>query len=423
MKSSIKVLFWYRKTRANPLKGLITCRITVKGKDVNFSTGVHTERELWDATNGKVLGNTSAATHANKMLVKLRDELNDIHADLERQKRPVTAQRIADLYKSDGHSPLSLLGLYDAFLAEREKLVGVSISKPTHEAAKVRRNKMEKFLKAHNYLDLRPEEFTINFGDKLLHWLLLTEGFQRNTALKSLQMVSQILYWGVRREYLSKNPMELYEYKMSAPKDITFLTEEELEELSCFEFASETLGKARDFFVLQCWTGLAYADLYALDVASCVEVRHGRRVLRVQRAKSTTLKGYECIIPLLPEAERILAHYEDKPPVFTNQYYNRALKQIGMMCGLLEGKDMTSHIGRKTAGVLLLNTGIPMEVVSKILGHSSVRMTERVYAKILDRTVVDAIDKAFGALPAPGFEPEPEGIEEEPRVIQFRFGA
>lgn len=400
------------------------CRLTVKGcKAVNFVSNVYVHKADWSTDAGKVVGNTPAAHTANRVLTKLRDDLNDIHADLERQKRPVTPQAIFRIYRQADQSPLSLLGLFNAFLEEQGPLVNIEKGPRTVEAYRVRFRRVQEYLQQSKQSDLRPEDFNSNVADKLRYWLQLTRGYKINTAAKLMQTVNQVLSWGVRREYLMQNPLQGYRLKRTAPGEIVYLEEEELEELSCFEFASAALGKVRDCFVLQCWTGLAYADLAALDVPSCVETRNGRRILRVRRAKSTVFQGYECVIPLLPEAERVLAHYKDKPPVPCNQLYNRCLKQIGQMVGLDVAK-MKTHTGRKTAGVLLLNSGIPMEVVSKILGHSSVRMTEKVYAKILDQTVTDAIDKAFGSINAPtsGFEPE-SALAETGRIIQFRLGA
>jgi integrase/recombinase XerD len=126
-------------------------------------------------------------------------------------------------------------------------------------------------------------------------------------------------------------------------------------------------------------------------------------------------KGYECVIPLLPEAERILAHYQDELPVFTNQVYNRYLKELGQFCDI-KAEKMTTHVGRKTAGTLFLNMGAPLPVVSKILGHANVLITQRLYAELLDTTVIDAFAMLGGYAP-------PEKVEtisfeaEAPRPI------
>jgi integrase/recombinase XerD len=381
-------------------QGFIYCRITVLGKDKEFATGIALTYGEWSVEAHRLRGKSVAAKQANEGLTKLEDRLNDLAADLDRQGKSITAQRLYQLYKKNGCTT-GLLPLFADFLKEQESLVGIEISKATLGAHRARYGNLTDFLTAHGLTDLRPEEFTHNLADKLLHWLVGQQQFARNTALKNLQNVSQVLRWGVRRELLDKNPMDLYQYKLAEAKPIVYLTEEEVKALAKLPLASKQLERVRDAFILQCYTGLAYADLAALDIAQQAEtLPDGRRLLRVRRQKSTITHGYECVIPLLPEAERVLALYGDKPPVCVNQLYNKCLKQIGLFAGL-DPEKCTSHIGRKTAGVLLLNAGIRMEVVSKFLGHSSVKMTEKVYAKILDKTVLSEFDRVFTPAPVP----------------------
>lgn len=427
MKTPITICYWSRKQRIgtcleqnSPVT--IYCRLTVRGQKgrAEFSTCLDTVYGNWVPANGMgfVKGKTQADKHINIQLTKLRDELNDIHADLERQGKTVTAAKILRLYRNNGAS-LSLVELFEAWMLERKGLVGLEISSKSHSSYKMRLNRLNDFLKSQRLTDLRPEDFTHNIADKFLYWLLQERSFKRSTANKTIQVVFQMLRWGVRRELLDKNPLELYQYKTVAAGEMKYLTVREVAHLSMADVPAAYLDRVRDCFIFQCWTGLAYADLAALDVRGQADYFRDntgnlRRVLRVTRAKSTIQKGYECVIPLLPEAERLLAKYGDELPVPTNQVYNKYLKELGLLYGLPADK-MTTHVGRKTAGVMMLNAGIRMEVVSKFLGHSSVRMTEKVYAKILDRTVVDAFSEVFGsqyatAAPAPARSilPHPE---------------
>lgn len=342
--------------------------------------------------------------------IQLENELEDLIADLNRQGKPITAQGLAKLYKKGDTPTLNLLSLFKEFLAERKGLIGLEIAEKTIVGNKTKYNRLEEFLAAQRNTDLLPEEMTHNLADKLLHWLLKERGFKRGSANKVLQAIFQVLRWGVRREHIDRNPLELYKFKSQARGKIKYLTVGELESLSCLEINDNGLGIARDCFVLQCWTGLAFADLAALDMQRDADYHRDkagnlRRVLRITRAKSTMQKGYECVIPLLPEAERILAHYGDALPVPTNQYYNRQLKELGALTGI-ETEKMTTHVGRKTAGTLLLNMGIPLPVVSKFLGHANTLITQKLYAELLDTTVIDAFAMLSGlagevAPPAP----------------------
>lgn len=390
-------MLWLRTDKVNKQgQVVVSCRLTVAGKRAEITTNIKVRPEDWDGVRKRVKGSTSAARTANASLVKMQDQITDVWADLERQQRPVTAQSLARVYRANG-STLNLLDLCEAFTAERMGLVGLEIAAATLKCSTSRFNRLREFLKQVSMSELRPEEFTHSVADKFLHWLLTARGFGRSTANKVIQTMFQVLRWGVRREHLEKNPLDLYQYKIPTAKDIIYLEPSEVEMLSDHTFATESLTKVRDCFIFQCWTGLAYADLAALNVARDAETQeNGRRFLRVTRAKSTLFKGFECVIPLLPEAERILAKYGDAIPIFTNQAYNRFLKQVGLIVGLGREK-MTTHVGRKTAGTLMLNKGIPIEAVAKFLGHSSTKITQKLYAKLLDTTVLDAFSKAFGA--------------------------
>jgi integrase/recombinase XerD len=426
VRTKVNISFWPRKKdRAggaafapeSPI--YIVCRIAVTGKvgRVEAATGFETTYGNWRSAGeqGRVLGKSPADRHINTQLTKMVDTLNDFHADLERQGKVVTARAIYRLYKNNG-AVLSLLELYEAFSQERQGLIGVEIAKASAAVTRVYYNKLSAFLQAHHLTDLRPEEFTHNQADKFMHWLLKEQSFKRNTANKHLQHIHQVLRWAIRREHLERNPMEHYKYKRVEAGEIKHLTAGELAKLSASPLPP-CLDRVRDCFAFQCWTGLAYADLAALNVARDAEYHRDaqnalRRVLHIRRQKSTVHHGYECVIPLLPEAERILAKYGDELPVPSNQAYNRYLKEVGLTLGI-EAEKMTTHVGRKTAGVMMLNLGIRMEVVSKFLGHSSVRMTEKVYAKILDKTLVNEFDRVFGgagAVQGPGLSSAPTAL-------------
>lgn len=320
----------------------------------------------------------------------------------------------------------SMVALYEAFIAERGGLIGVEISAATDLSHKTRYNRLVEFLEAHNAPGMRPESFTLNQADKLMHWLLKERNFKRSSANKIVGGVAQVLGWGVRREIIAKNPLEHYEYKHQAAQPIKFLTVGELDIVSSAELPTNTLSLIRDCFVFQCWTGVAYADLKALNVARDAEYHidkagNRRRVLRITRAKSTLYKGYECVIPLLPEAERLLAHYEDELPVMCNAYYNRGLKEIGQLCGI-KAEKMTTHVGRKTAGTLFLNMGVALPVVSKILGHANVLITQKLYAELLDTTVIDAFAMLGGYAPAEEVETIAfEVVEVAPRALPMPY--
>lgn len=405
MKTILGLTFWLRTDKMNS-KGTVplSCRLSIRGRKAELSTGIRLAPKDWNGPRRKVLGTSEAAKRANSYLLQMQNELEDLVADLDRQGKVVTAQNLARLYRKPTTSGQTLLELYGAFLAERAGLVGVELAQATTKSNRTRYNRLRDFLTAHQLTALLPEEVTHNLADKLLHWCMKQRDFKRNTANKQIHGLSQVLKWGVRREFIDKNPLELYEYREQRQGEIKYLTVSELAQLTQANLLTSNLERARDCFVFQCWTGLAYADLAAINVARDAryhtdKVGNLRRTLYITRAKSTMQKGYECVIPLLPEAERLLAQYGDALPVPTNQVYNRFLKEIGALCHI-EAARMTSHVGRKTAGTLLLNMGIPLPVVSNFLGHANTIITQKLYAKLLDTTVVDAFERVFSGAAA-----------------------
>ncbi len=401
MKTRVGIVLWHRTDKVNK-QGLapLSCRLTVRGKRAEISTNIRVAPNEWSGTRKKVLGNSAEAKRANSYLLQMQNELEDLIADLDRQGKPVTAQGLARLHKRGNTPSMTVLALFEAFLGERKTLVGTEIAPNTIRHNKVCYNRLKDFLEAHRLTELLAEEFTHNLADKVIHWLMGEKGFKRVSANKIVQRFVQVLRWGIRREHLEKNPLNLYKFKGQAPGKIKFLSVGELATLSTIELEDNGLGLARDCFVFQCWTGLAYADLAALNMkrdAQYYTDKEGimRRVLRITRAKSAIGRGYECVIPLLSETERLLAHYEDALPVFTNQAYNRLLKELGVLCSI-DAEKMTTHTGRRTAGTLFFNMGIPLPVVSKILGHANTLITQKLYAELLDTTVMDAFAGMFG---------------------------
>ena len=164
-----------------------------------------------------------------------------------------------------------------------------------------------------------------------------------------------------------------------------YLTREEFERIATLEPPTRQLQRARDVFIFQTYTCLSYVDLAAFDASAYKEV-NGRKVYTGRRGK--TKQEYTFL--LLQPAERVLEKYGGKLPVVSNDKYNDCLKILAMMAGIQ--KPVSSHWARHTGATLLLNEGgMDMEVVAKVLGHSSTKITRQVYAKLLDETVVDAM--------------------------------
>ncbi len=163
-----------------------------------------------------------------------------------------------------------------------------------------------------------------------------------------------------------------------------FLTVEEFERIRGMQLPTDYLRHARDLFVFQTYTGLSYIDLEAFDATLIREVK-GKPVYAGRRGKT----NQQFTFLLMQPAMDVLKSYGMKLPIMTNQKYNNYIKMVAVMAGI--NKPVSSHWARHTCATMLLNHGVGMEIVSKVLGHSSTKITREVYAKLLDETVADAM--------------------------------
>lgn len=172
-----------------------------------------------------------------------------------------------------------------------------------------------------------------------------------------------------------------------------YLSPEEFRRIAAVDPPTRELERVRDVFIFQTYTCLSYVDLAAFDAGKFKEV-NGRKVYVGRRGKTKQ----EFTFLLLRPAERILEKYGGVLPLSSNAKYNDNLKVLAMMAGVR--KPVSSHWARHTGATLLLNEGgMDMEVVAKVLGHSSTKITRQVYAKLLDETVVEAMSKMDDRLP------------------------
>ncbi len=387
------VLFWFRKnTRALERPGTLYCRVTVDKVDYNFATSVRVHKPEWDAQTQKVRGRSDAAKVSNQQLQQLADGLREAFNILEREGTYITPERVVACYQKPQARTQSLLTVFGLYIKQREQLVEVGqLSAASIEADKVRLNLLEKWLAEQGLSEMRPQELRASRVEQFVQWLRAGKR-KKNYALKVAQTFKSVLSWCVRQELLDTNPMEGFQFRFDQPEMPVFLTPLELVRLWFYRFESEGLRKVADLFLFQCFTGLAWADLYNFRASEHLAPRpDGSIMLVLDRQKS----GSRAMIPLLRPAREILSTYGGQQlPVPSNQYYNRILKQVAYLVGL--DKHLTTHVGRKTAGMILLQDGVSMTIVSRVLGHRSVTITQKHYAAVLSDTITTEMGRVLG---------------------------
>ena len=218
---------------------------------------------------------------------------------------------------------------------------------------------------------------------------LIGERFEPGTIAGFLQCLKSLILFGLRNGLLKENPF--IGIKIGRKKQVVnFLTEAEVARIKGKDMPNERLEKVRDLFLFQCYTALSYCDMELLEPADFQT--NGEGVLFIEKKRKKT--GIPFLVVLLPDALEIAKKYEFQLPTISNQKYNAYLKEVATLCGI--EKKIHSHIGRHTAATYLLNKGVSMEIVAKVLGHATTAQT-RHYAKLLDSSVFNEFKRLESA--------------------------
>lgn len=378
----MKLLFWLVKNKADN-SGLapIYARITINGKLAEISTGIKIHPSKWVAKgNGYIKGSSDQVRLYNARLSDIRAKLDALYFDQERKGKPATAQLLKNLFTGKMRPSYNLQEVLQNLLEEQEE--NRQMAWGTLKTYFTRANNLTQFLHHINRTDILCEEIDTVFAKKYLRFLRNELGHNQDYARKNVLVLKKILNKAVELKIIPGNPLISFTVKKGRPKPIIALDEEELQKLTSHSFASKRLQQVTDLFIVQCCTGLAYAELSRLEQSHIGKGIDGNEWIFIERMK---VDGAHCTIPLMPRAKQILEKYEYQLPQITNQKYNAYLKEIAEIVGI--EKHLTTHVGRKTCGMLLLNQDVPIETVSRILGHSSIRITQSAYAKVMEKKI------------------------------------
>ena len=237
--------------------------------------------------------------------------------------------------------------------------------------------------------DMPLKDMRLSFITEFDHYLLTVEKLQSNTAHKVIKIVKKIMNQAVALDWIPSNPFNQFKCTYKNPERIV-LTQTEIDKLKNKELKIQRLEEVRDIFIFQCYTGFAYTDLYNFKRNDVVIGIDGDYWLSIYRQKTGTKEN----VPLLPVALEIIEKYKDHPecqtqnkllPVNSNYRYNAYLQELADLCGI--EKKITTHLARHTfATTVTLSNGVPIETVSKMLGHTRLATTQ-IYAKVLEGKV------------------------------------
>ena len=386
------LIYYFHYNSKESTNGLapIYCRITVNSTPKKFATGLYVQANNWDTVKQKAKGRNEEVQFINFKLACLTKQIKDCERKLI---DTLGTFSIEDLYfQLKGGAELTgdtFQKLMKDRLDVMGKLVGTEYSKDTYRKFKDVYNHTINFSKKqYNMSDIPLKKLDYQFIAAFQQYLLTDRKQIPNTVNKTLQKVIEVAKYAVKCGYLEKNPFNAYERLKVGTKSITFLTDEEIEQLENYHFTQHRLEQVKDLYLFSVYTGLAYREAANLCKAHLIKGLDNEIWINMTRQKT----GNSMEIPLLPPAQKILSKYItgnepiNKPllPMISNQRMNSYLKEIAEILGI--NKRLTTHTARKTfASTILLNNDVPIEIVSKLLGHSSIRVTEAAYAQVMNK--------------------------------------
>lgn len=384
----VSILFFIkRKKLLKDGTASIFARVTFNRLYAEVATGKSVMPSHWVATKGRAKGNTLVNKQVNSFLDQMEYTLHDLTLQIQREGKQVSAKEILSRYKNLNAPKAGILALYGEHNQELKELVGISLALNTYKRHETSMKLFQEFLDYKYHIkDMAVNEVNLEVLQKYQHYLMTVRHNNNNTTVKYLKNLGKVLHLAVSRKLISSSPLEEMKLRIE-PVDKDFLSKEELLRFANKAFEVQRLEQVRDVFLFCCYTGLAYVDVHSLTTNDIVE-EDGRFWIKKARHKTNVM----CHIPVLKPAKEILDKYTSLAyatgkllPVLSNQKMNAYLKEIAAIVGI--SKELTTHTARHTfATTVTLANHVSIENVSKMLGHSSIRMTQH-YARILDASI------------------------------------
>ncbi|OKS85916.1 hypothetical protein RG47T_1362 [Mucilaginibacter polytrichastri] len=368
----------------------VFARISVNGRRCEISLKKKVNPEQWDDAKGKARGTKEETRKLNEHIERIRTLIADSYHQLVQQKKTVTVDAVKALFLGSDQSEYTLIKLGEYHNREMQDKLAKGTMKNYYTTQKY----IGKFLKdkchrADISLTELNYKFILDFESYLSHHQPKDhqKPLTNNGIMKHMERLCKMVTMAVTMDWIEKDPFAKYKLHFNKVERF-YLTKEELAAMEKKNFRIERLQTVKDLFLFSCYTGLAYIDTMNLTAANIVKGIDGEDWLSTSRQKT----DIDVRVPLLPHAEALIKKYKEHPkalnygtlfPVISNQKMNAYLKEIADLCNI--NKDITFHIARHTfATTVCLSNGVPIESVSKMLGHTTIRTTQT-YAKVVER--------------------------------------
>ena len=391
----MKVLLYLKKSGLDKSgKAPIMGRITLGRSIAQFSCKLSCNPELWNPRESRMDGKSREAVEINARLESLLLSVLSAYQSLLSKGCPFDATDVKELFQGSVQTRCMLIERLDMLIKEKESHIGVDIKKESLSSYHSTRNRLQEFIqKRYKVSDLAFSQLTENFIYEFRQYYLGVCGFQESSffaVASHLKTVCKLAYREGIADTLMFDKAHIERGDKKIPKALDREALDKLKTLH-FEDLEEDIATARDIFLFACYTGAAYCDLMELGKKHLVRDDEGSLWLKFNRQKT----GVLCRIKLLPEAIQLIEkmHSDERETLLPFKYptYQSCLKALRLRAGI--SFPFTSHTARHTFATLItLEQGVPIETVSKMLGHTNVSMTER-YAKVTSQKLFEEFDR------------------------------
>lgn len=311
----------------------------------------------------------------------IRNRLNEIETALLREGLPLTTDMLREYFRSGGFKTYTIKDLFDDYMAILLKRVGKDLTAKTYRKYEIARDKF--------FQVISPTEPATAITKAVIMDFMATmnQNLDYVTTNGYCQKVKTIVQFGIDNNRIKINPFSNIHLR-KGEKCVQFLSEEEVSKIRDTDFHNESLNRVRDLFIFQAASGLSYSDMAKLKPEDYQQNNDGQYYIHDKRNKTGVF--YTAVI--LADGVEILKKYNFQLPIITNHKVNVYLKTIRDLCGI--DKPIFSHVARHTYATRCLNRGIRLEVVAKLLGHSTPKITQH-YAKLLEKSILSEVNEAF----------------------------
>ena len=396
-RATFNILFYVKRTKL--LKNgdaPVYLRITLNGDTAEISLKRCIKPTLWDTTRNKAKGTSPEAAELNDYITSVRGQLFMHQRELQEAGKQITSKVLLNTFLGVGEKQWSLVELFQEHNDNLKQLIGNGFSPLTLQRYDAALKHIRNYCTVqYNNEKLPLSEVNNKFITGFDFYLKTVAKCQHNSSMKHIKALKKVIRIGLANDYIRKDPFVSYRI-MQKNVEREYLTQAEIDTIISKEINIQRLDVIRDLFIFQCYTGLAYKDLAALKKENIEIGIDGHRWIVIRRGKT----GVTCRIPIFPISESIIKKYATHAevlisgkllPVPSNQKLNAYLKEIASICSI--DKDLHTHLARHSfATTITLSNGIPMETISRILGHVKISTTQ-IYSRVVDKKVEEDIKK------------------------------